>query len=142
QSVVPRLMSVAVVVRLEVIDIYQQQREGAAVAQRLLPHAREVVIEGTAVLQTGQSVTGRHLAHQAPLEEGRAQLPFHTAIDECPDRAGDGKHADVVRDGGSSLAQVSQRRAVSDDHQSVREQGLAKQLSAQKEQRNAVRSQK
>src|SRR6185312_8895287 len=56
QRAIACLMAVAVVVRFEVIDIDQQQRQAAMIAHRLLPHPREVLLEGTSVLQTGESV--------------------------------------------------------------------------------------
>src|SRR5215469_4715350 len=68
------LMPVAVVVGLEVIDVEEEQGNGAAVAYRELPEARVVVVECATVLQAGEAVARDHLAEKPALQKRRAQL--------------------------------------------------------------------
>src|SRR6185437_15073746 len=140
QCAIACLMAVAVVVGLEVVDIDQQQRQAAMIAHRLLPHPREVLLESTSVLQTGESIARGHLSHERALQKRRTQLPLDTAVNEGPDGTGQAKYAHVVGNGGGWLPHVSQCRAMRQDHQSDRDQGFPEQLPAQEVKNDAVGS--
>src|SRR6185437_5198446 len=138
QRAISRLMTVTVVVCLEVVNVDQQQCQAAMITQGLLPDTGEVLIEGTAILEAGETVSGGHLTHEASLEERRALLPLDAAVHECSYRARDAEYAHVIRDVRGRLPDVGQRCPVREDHQSDRKQGLTEQLSAQEVQDDAV----
>jgi len=62
KRLITRLVAIPVVVGLEVVDIDQEQRKGASIPERLLPHAWVVVIECAAVLEPSKAITRNHLA--------------------------------------------------------------------------------
>src|SRR6185312_6013615 len=85
QRLISSEMPVAVVVGFEVIDIDQQDANGAAVLDRLLPQADEVVIEHPPVLRAGERVMLRQIRDQVLFQEIGARLPV-----EVPGRQGAG----------------------------------------------------
>ncbi len=70
QARVSCLVSVVVVVGLEVIDVEHHDRDNFAIADRLLPDAMDLALEGRAVQQSRESVVGRHFTQHAAFEEG------------------------------------------------------------------------
>ncbi len=72
QALVARLMSIAVVVVLEAIDIDQQHRHTLAFAHRLVPDTLNVLIEHAAVLNAGEAVARHHFAQQGGFEKAHA----------------------------------------------------------------------
>src|SRR5580700_1110164 len=98
-----------------------------------------MIIERATILQARESVTSRHLAHESALQEGRTQLPLHSPVDEGAHGGGYAEHADIINNGFHRLANQCERRAVREDHQRVGDESFAKHLSAQEEERDAVR---
>jgi hypothetical protein len=60
QALIARLMSVAVVIVLEAIDIDQQHGDPLAFAYRLMPFTVNVLIEHAAILNAGEPVASHH----------------------------------------------------------------------------------
>ena len=72
QAFVARLMSVAVVVVLEAVDVGEQHRHPLLLAHRLLPDALNVLVEHAPVLNAGEAVARHHFAQQAGFEKAHA----------------------------------------------------------------------
>lgn len=72
QAPIARLVPVAVVVGLEVVDVDHHDRDDVAVADGLLPDAMDLALERGAVQQSREPVVRGYLAQQAPVEEGGA----------------------------------------------------------------------
>src|SRR6185437_2347520 len=125
------LMPIPVVVGLEVIDVHEKECERTAVAHRLLPEARVVVIERAAVLQTGEAISRHHLAQQSALEKRHAHLPLYALIDEGANSGRDHQLGRVISDVGGRPFGMRQRKAERSDHESVDERRFPEELTAE-----------
>ncbi len=79
QGLIARLMSVAIVERLEVIHIDQQDRERPVVFECLLPQACELFVEHATVLGPRQGIELDELGDQTTLEKARATPPIEVS---------------------------------------------------------------
>ena len=126
QAFVAGLVAVAVVEVLETIDVGEQNRDWFALADRHLPDALHVLVEGAAVLDTGQAVACDHLVEQSGLEEPHAARAFvHVdggRADEIDGDEGEG----VV--GAFRTADLEGDRSgeIRDEHDRVRDQRVIK----------------
>ena len=71
-DLVARLVAVAVVVFLEMIDIREQERQRLVFAHALVPHPLQVFVEAPAIVDAGQAVLQRRLRQHARVEPGAA----------------------------------------------------------------------
>jgi hypothetical protein len=86
QTFIARLMSVAIVVVLEAIDIDEQHGDPLFLAHRLLPDALNVLVEHAAVLDAGQPVARHHFAQQTGLEKAHSAGLFMHVDDRCAEQ--------------------------------------------------------
>jgi hypothetical protein len=82
QGLIAGLMAVAVVVGFEVVNVDQKQCQLSAIAKRLLPHPREIIVERPTIFQPRKPIPCNQLAHQPAFEKRRAQLPLYTSVYE------------------------------------------------------------
>src|ERR1017187_2177549 len=88
QRNVPGLVTERVVVSLEVIDVDHEYRDGALIAQRMLPDTQQMFIEGATVHQSGKPVAGGELTNECGLEKIPAGRFLDVVVNDCADGAG------------------------------------------------------
>ncbi len=85
------LVAAAIVERLEVIEVDEQQRERHALAHGLLPQPLHVVVEHAPVVDAGQAVAVRGFAQHLLREVVAAHAALEREVHRAADRAGEAR---------------------------------------------------